>query len=183
VNQKDLPRTKKYKIRPLSEIDINDFECTNKELTNFFKEDSFDNEAELVSKIYFLTAVEDKYPLVGFSISNAEIKAVNDINMVMPQSCLYKTFPAVRIGKFATNINHEAKGLGKLSLNLIKKWFVFNNKTGCRFIVVDARKEKGVPAFYKKCGFEMYPIQETNAGTYIMYCDLFYIKQIIENSN
>jgi hypothetical protein len=54
--------------------------------------------------------------------------------------------------------------------NLIKSWFITNNKTGCRFLIVDSRPE--ATTFYQKCGFEIYPEQRLNGKTHLLFFDL-----------
>lgn len=60
--------------------------------------------------------------------------------------------------------------LGTQVLNIIKSMFVINNKTGCRFITVDAYLA-AVP-FYEKNGFRMMNLEDNNPHTRLMYFDL-----------
>ena len=55
-------------------------------------------------------------------------------------------------------------------LDFIKTLFVINNKTGCRFITVDAYKA-AVP-FYEKNGFLPLTSKDNNEHTKLMYYDL-----------
>ena len=44
---------------------------------------------------------------------------------------------------------------GSETLDFIKGWFLStNNKTGCRFVIVDAVNEQYVISFYQKNGFQ-----------------------------
>lgn len=50
-------------------------------------------------------------------------------------------YPAILIGRLGVSSEYRGKGLniGSQILDFIKGWFrSFDNKTGCRFIVVDA---------------------------------------------
>ena len=62
-----------------------------------------------------------------------------------------KSYPAVKIGRLG--IDESAKGLsiGTFILDFIKSYFGVDNKTGCRFVTVDAYIN-AVP-FYVKNGF------------------------------
>lgn len=60
--------------------------------------------------------------------------------------------------------------LGTQVLNIIKSMFVINNKTGCRFITVDAYLA-AVP-FYEKNGFRMMNLEDNDPHTRLMYFDL-----------
>ncbi len=49
---------------------------------------------------------------------------------------------------------YASKGVGIELMNFIKDWFVDeSNKTGCRFIIVDAYNDTSPLAYYEKNGF------------------------------
>ena len=51
-------------------------------------------------------------------------------------------------------MNFEGKGIGRELIEFIKSWFIEpDNKTGCRFIVVDSYNKNGPIEFYLKNGF------------------------------
>ena len=62
--------------------------------------------------------------------------------------------PAVLIGRLATNKKFAGKGIGTAVMDLIKNWFRYNNKTGCRFIIVDAYNSDSTIHYYQKNGFK-----------------------------
>ena len=168
----ELPRNKDYQIQPLRDIDVSQFDCGDADLNDFFRENAKDNESELVSKTYFLTRKSNNFPLVAFCVSNSSIETTSDIDMVISPQSQYNDYPAVRIGRFATHKEHRKNGLGIITMDLIKNWFLFSNKTGCRFIIVDSRKTDEAQKFYKKNGFEDYPIQDNNKNTVLKFFDL-----------
>ena len=168
----NLPRLKDYVIRPLCDVEVTQFDCDDEKLNKYFREDAKDNEEELLSKTYFLTKEIDREPIVGFSISNAHIDAVLEIDITLSPEQQYKTYPAVRIGKFATSKQYKRCGFGLKTMLLLKSWFRGANKTGCRFIVVDSRKTEDAKKFYLKNKFEEYPIQIDSQDTILMYFDL-----------
>jgi hypothetical protein len=70
-------------------------------------------------------------------------------------------------------------------MDFMKSWFIdSNNKTGCRFVVVDAYNEQSPTEYYKKTGFEFLfsteeqekeytgLIDEDELSTRLMYFDL-----------
>jgi hypothetical protein len=69
-------------------------------------------------------------------------------------------------------VDEHAKGnqLGSGLLDYIKSMFVINNKTGCRFITVDAYLA-AIP-FYEKNGFRMMNQEDDDPHTRLMYFDL-----------
>ena len=49
-------------------------------------------------------------------------------------------------------------GIGSEALDFVKGWFYSSsNKTGCRFVIVDAVNDPQVLSFYEKNGFEVNP--------------------------
>ena len=64
-------------------------------------------------------------------------------------------YPGVLIGRLAVNIDYARRGIGSQILDFIKMWFdAPDNKTACRFVIVDAKNEPEVLTFYQKNGFE-----------------------------
>lgn len=59
---------------------------------------------------------------------------------------------------------------GTTVLDYIKSMFVLENKTGCRFLTVDAYL-KAVP-FYEKNGFRFMNTEDDDSHTRLMYFDL-----------
>jgi GNAT superfamily N-acetyltransferase len=65
-------------------------------------------------------------------------------------------YPAVLIGRLGVSSDFRGKGLniGSQILSFIKDWFRADNKTGCRFIVVDAYNNDRTIHFYERNGFK-----------------------------
>ena len=55
-------------------------------------------------------------------------------------------------------------------LAFLKEWFTNDNKTGCRYITVDALKT--AQGFYESCDFKVLVTPEENDETVLMYYDL-----------
>ena len=53
-----------------------------------------------------------------------------------------------------------------------KEFFRTNNRTGCRFITVDAYNDEATLNFYKKNGFDFLWNADKNDNTRIMFFDL-----------
>ena len=67
-------------------------------------------------------------------------------------------YPAVLIGRFGVSYQFRGKGynIGSQILDFLKGWFrTKDNKTGCRFIVVDAYNNSRTLHFYEKNGFKL----------------------------
>lgn len=81
-----------------------------------------------------------------------------------------KSYPAVKICRLGIDLSVKGCGIGSELLDFIKSYFIVNNKTGCRFITVDAYAA-AVP-FYLKNGFEPLTTDDADAYTRLLYFDL-----------
>ena len=66
------------------------------------------------------------------------------------------SYPCVLIGRLG--VDKKYRGIRPLSvgvqmMNFIKGWFIEGNKTGCKFILVDADNAKEVLKYYTENGF------------------------------
>jgi hypothetical protein len=107
-----------------------------------------------------------------------------------------KSYPAVLIGRLGVNkdfrkVENDAKRIGVQLMDFIKSWFVDkNNKTGCRFIVVDSYNKERALTYYTENGFtglfsteeqekEFTGLEKTDLlYTRLMYFDLIYLQSL-----
>ena len=140
------------------------FECENEDLNDFFAKDCVKYSERLLGKTYLLCFKENpKIIVAAFTVSNDGIRMTNKINEDYKHIFLTNTsledkrlrrFPAVLIGRLATNKAFAGKGFGSAVMYFIKTWFRFNNKTGCRFLIVDAYNNEATLHYYLKNGFK-----------------------------
>ncbi len=140
------------------------FSCgSNDDLDEFFHKDSKTGAKELLSVTY---AVERTSEVVGFfCVSNDSIRAEDTtkskfkkLRSIIPVSKRYGSMPAVKIGRFATSADCQGKGVGTQILDFLKMWFTESNKTGCRFIIVDAANNDRTLRFYQNNDFDFLAI-------------------------
>jgi hypothetical protein len=81
-----------------------------------------------------------------------------------------ESYPAVKICRLGVDLSMKGQYVGTFLLNFIKSYFVINNKTGCRFLTVDAYAD-AIP-FYLKNGFIPLNDEDTDADTRLLYFDL-----------
>lgn len=152
------------------------FDCGKPDLNEFFHKDSIDHSLQLLAVTY---AVEDKNETVAyFSVLNDNVRGEDTTNSrkkkilkKIPHSKRgYPSHPAVKVGRFAVSKKYQKKGLGKALMDFIKGWFTIQNKTGCRFITVDA--DKDAVEFYKKNGFDFFTAKDEEKELRIMWFDL-----------
>lgn len=64
-------------------------------------------------------------------------------------------YPGVLVGRLAVSSNYSGAGIGSEVLDFIKMWFLDkNNKTGCRFAIVDAKNQPNILRIYERNGFK-----------------------------
>lgn len=152
-------------FQPLSKdlIDsLKSFDCGHSDLNDFFANDCFDYSRELIGKTYCFTLDTNPKEIVcAFTIANDSIKVNTLPNSrrkkvlkEIPREKRMRSYPAVLIGRLGVDIKFKQKGIGKELMNFIKSWFIdSNNKTGCRFIVVDSYNEDIPLNYYQANGF------------------------------
>lgn len=84
----------------------------------------------------------------------------------------YKSLPAVKIAMLGVDVNYQGLKAGSLLIYLTKTFFLKNNRTGCRFITVDAYNTDEIVGFYTKNGFNFLHEKGKSRKTRIMYFDL-----------
>jgi hypothetical protein len=67
---------------------------------------------------------------------------------------------------------YKRKGVGSALLNITKLLFLTNNRTGCRFITVDAYNTEEALGMYMKNYFAFMTDEDKDNETRIMYYDL-----------
>ncbi|MCL2260911.1 MAG: GNAT family N-acetyltransferase [Fibromonadales bacterium] len=139
------------------------FDCGKSDLNEFFENDAFNFELQLFGKTYcFLSNSNEKEIISIFTISNDSVKvrtlpeeSKRQLRRNIPeQKQRLRNYPAVLIGRLGVNRKYTNSGIGSQILDFLKSWFrEENNKTGCRFLIVDAYNSEQVISFYGKNGF------------------------------
>lgn len=141
------------------------FACGNDDLDEFFNEDAIHYDSELLGKTYcWIIKERPDTILASFTISNDSIKTYgmpnsvkNRIQRSVANPKRGRTYPAVLIGRLGVNVNYQGgkSHIGTQVMDFIKRWFRSeDNKTGCRFIVVDALNTLPTTGYYIRNGFK-----------------------------
>ncbi len=154
------------------------FSCGDADLDEFFAVDSVESAKELLSVTYAVLD-EDGNVLAFVSLSNDSIKreecprsAFERIAKLFSQRKRYSSVPTAKIGRLGVCTAKQRSGLGTEILDYLKVSFTSNNKTGCRFLVVDAYNTPKAIKFYQQNDFEFLTGKDENSETRIMYFDL-----------
>jgi len=165
---------------------LSNFDCGDSDLNDFFQKDALAHHKELFATTYILKLQEmDEQsslpPIAAISFNNDLIKLSNiDKDKFLPEAkAKYKYSPAVKIARLGVFKSYQNKNLGTYILNLTKQLFVTDNRTGCRFLTVDAYNKPNVIRFYRKNDFSFLHDKDQKRQTRIMYFDL---KRFIDNA-
>lgn len=141
------------------------FSCGDKDLDEFFSKDALYYDSELLGRTYAWLDLADPTKIIGMvTLANDSVKAKfiansarNRIQRGIKNAKRGINYPAVLIGRLGVSSNYRGKGMniGSQIIDYIKGWFRSeDNKTGCRFIVVDAYNNDQTLHFYEKNGFK-----------------------------
>lgn len=150
------------------------FSCGNDDLDEFFSKDYLLFGSKLACKTYGFQALANEKQIVAlFSLSNDSIRITNlksedweQIEYVTEGGEKnLKRWPGVLIGRLGTNSKLRGNGYGSAVMDFIKAWFRSEeNKTGCRFIIVEALNNSDTLNYYEKNGFlYLYSSEENEA--------------------
>lgn len=138
------------------------FLCKDRDITEFFTREYADYAYQLLGKSYCFVE-QDKHRIVGaFTVANSSIRADllpnsrrNRLNRNIPNEKRRPQYPAVLVGQLAVSDGYMGQHIGDEILDAIKSWFIEPlNKTGCRYIVVDALNNPKIFDFYQRNGFK-----------------------------
>ena len=166
-------------IRLEPDTEILPFDCGDTDLNGFLFDDAKNYAKDLLAVTYI---IQNKTETVAyFTYQNDKISHVDiggNINKFFERVGVFlpkgksdkKSYPAVKIGRLGVSNKYQKCGLGKAILDYTKDSFVSNNKTGCKFIVVDAYRNS--VKFYEKNGFVCLSSRDKNSDTRLMYFNL-----------
>jgi hypothetical protein len=160
-----------------------DFQCGNDDLDEFFQKDCFIQRQELLHQTYALleATVETYFPVALISVCNDAIrrdKIIDWLDFKGNPNKRYATYPAVKIARFGVKNEFKGQHIGSHAINMIKSLFVTNNRTGCRFLTVDAYNNSDVLKFYQSNDFQFFNDKDKNKEQRAMFFDL---KRLINN--
>lgn len=140
------------------------FSCGDSDLDEFFTRDCFAYAKELLGKTYCYKLDEDSQKVVcAFTLANAGVR-VSDlpnarkkkVESKIPHIKALKDYPAVLLARLGVSKDFRSLSIGSDVIEFVKLWFLDPyNKTGCRFLIVDAYNSPATLAFYEKNDFKM----------------------------
>ena len=162
-------------LTPDSNLEL--FKCAEGDLNEFLIDEAKDYQTEMLAKTYLLIHRESGDIAAYNSLLNDVIrlneteKSVrNRINRKIPFSKQRNHYPAVKVGRLAVSEKYIGQGVGRLMLDSVKFIFTHGNRTGCRFITVDALAT--ATGFYELNKFRFFTEKYKDDDTRLMYFDL-----------
>lgn len=156
---------KLYKLNSDILANCQEFNCGVTDLNDFFANDAIAYENELMGKTYCWLDEADDTKIVamvtlansGLQVSQLKNNVKRKINKAITYAKRGRSYPAVLIGRLG--VNSEFQGpeyrIGAQVMDFIKRWFrSSDNKTGCRFVVVDAANNPHTIKYYERNGFK-----------------------------
>ncbi|MBD3397120.1 MAG: GNAT family N-acetyltransferase [Chitinivibrionales bacterium] len=165
-------------VRLEPDTSIGEFDCDDDDLNAYLRDDAKNYLRELMATTYLV--VGSKGVVAYFSVANDSIRAEdfpsnsqwNKFRRRLPHAKRYRSSPAVKIGRFGVAKQYQGTGIGRSLMEYIKYWFTHGNKTGCRYLVVDAYHNRRALGFYERCGFQYFGTVDEHATTRAMHYDL-----------
>lgn len=167
-------------IRKLGKEEIvKSFDCGDADLNDFILHESQHYRKALLAVSYILETLSNQQTIAYFSLANDRISLTDfqdkpAFNRFRKKRFVnekrIKSYPAVKICRLGTDLSVRGLGIGTSILNMIKSFFLDENKTGCRFITVDAYAS--AVSFYLSNGFAPLTDDDANADTRLLYFDL-----------
>ena len=163
-------------VRLEPDIERQPFNCGHDDLNEFFHKDSIAHSKHLLAVTY--AYIMDGKTIAYYSVLNDNIRKEKAekgewkraVKNIPHGKRGYDTQPAVKVGRFAVAEEYQKSGIGSSLMDYIKGHFTDKNKTGCRFITVDAYKTS--VGFYLKNGFEFFTTRDKDEESRVMWFDL-----------
>lgn len=169
-----------YEIRKLEVGDfVTDFDCGDEDLNDFIINDAPLYRKTFLAITYVLEHKGSGKVIAYFSVANDRISIKDfptntDFNRFRKHKFVndkrLKSYPAIKICRLAIDNSAQGKQIGTFIIDFVETLFVTDNKSGCRFLTVDAYSQ-AVP-FYLKNDFYFLSSKDENEHTRLMYFDL-----------
>lgn len=168
-------------LRYNPERPVTDFDCGDEDLNDFIINEAHAYQKALLAVTYLVESTETGELLAYFSLANdrvslSDFETKTEFNKFRSkrfrQQKRLKSYPAVKLCRLAVSTKARGMHLGTKLLDYINLFFTDNNKTGCRFVTVDAYR--GALDFYFKNDFALLNPSEkdTDSNTCLLYFDL-----------
>ena len=170
----------RYEVRKLSaDEQVKSFNCGDADLNDFILNEAAPYRKAMLAVTYVFEDKVTKQIAAFFSLANDKV-SLSDFenktefnrfrkNRFVNEKRL-RSYPAVKLCRFGVDESLKGQSIGTILLRFIKSYFVIDNKTGCRFITVDAYAN-AIP-FYVRNGFVPLNDDDKDEPTRLLYFNL-----------
>lgn len=169
-----------YEIRKLGLNDrVRQFDCGDEDLNDFIINDAPLYRKTLLAMTYVLVQKETDRIVAYFSVANDRISIKDfptntDFNRFRKHKFVnekrLKSYPAIKLCRLGIDKSIQGQQIGTFLIDFVSTLFITDNKSGCRFLTVDAYLN-ALP-FYLKNDFAFLSSKDENQHTRLMYLDL-----------
>jgi GNAT superfamily N-acetyltransferase len=155
----------------LDDLVYQSFDCDNSDLNDYYHNEISQYKEQLATQTYCLQSSE--YPGIVFALLDLCNDAVHFDKykeIVKIGNIRHHPIPAVKLTRLGVQKEYWGNNIGTNALNIVKRIFITDNRTGCRLITVDAYADK--VGFYEKNGFLYFWDKDKNKSNRSMYFDL-----------
>ena len=139
----------------------------DRDIDEFIRDDAEHHLKNCMAVTYGFFLADDRSHPLGFATLQ------NDAVKIKSGDYPYQSSPAVKIGRFGIMADSQRQGFGSLLLTMLKGFMLTENRTGCRYLTLDAYNQPRTIEFYKRNGFALLKLQpQPNRKQVVMYFDL-----------
>ena len=157
-------------------VNVAGFDCGDSDLNSFLLEDAMHFFEKRIANTFIL---EDEGKIVAyFCLLNDKVSRLEITNSrwrefkdTFPDGKHFRSYPSIKIGRFAVSSNYQGHDIGSLLMDLLKDQLIEEQSSSAfRFITVDAYIS-AIP-FYEKNGFKLLKEKDENEYTRLMFFDM-----------
>ena len=155
------------------------FDCGDEDLNDFLLNEASLYSNALLAVTYLVEKKETHEIMAYFSLANDKIsisdfESKTEFNRFRKHKFVnekrLRSYPAIKIGRLGIAKSAQHQSIGTYLLEFIEDYFIVNNKSGCRFVTVDAYSD-AIP-FYIRNNYQFLNNDDEDKRTRVMYFDL-----------
>ena len=164
-------------------MEFGEFDCGEKQITDFLLEDAKDYQREKMANTY-LFLDEDDAIVAYFCISNDCLvdrgeekgytnKVFNRLHrkLKIPNQKRIRQYPAVKVGRLGVAKQYHGSGIAYDLMLFIKGFSIKDHNPACRLLLLDAINKERQIKYYKRNRFEFLLDEDEDEENRIMYFD------------
>jgi len=169
-----------YNVRKLQLGEtIETFDCGDTDLNDFIINEAHHYRKALLAVTYVMEhrktgEIVGYFSLANDRVSITDFKNKTEFNRFRRHRFVnekrLRSYPAVKLCRLGVALGMRGQNIGSSLLDSIKSFFLTDNKTGCRFLTVDAYLN-AIP-FYERNDFQHLKAHDEDLATRLLFFDL-----------